>query len=110
MTEIDDLVYHHTATPGNDADLVLLPPTMQHSEYREFVPVARAIVHKYLKEANELRDETPNTDLWSVAEDLLRSRIAEAIASNIIPLRDRIDTLEADLTRARGMLAKSKVI
>lgn len=66
-------------------------PTVPYAEYAPHMPKARAIVDEYLKQWNDIRDETRNTDVWSVAEDVLRIRIAEAIALASPPSSDPTD-------------------
>jgi hypothetical protein len=65
--------------PGH-AEMVGLKPAPPHDVYGPFMPIARAIVREYLEEWDDVRAETNNTDVWSTAEDMLRIRIASAIA------------------------------
>lgn len=76
-------VNFHPATEGCEADLANLPPNLDHEEYREYIPTARAIVFEYRRNYEDVRDKTNMTDIWSVAEDILRVRIAEAIADAV---------------------------
>lgn len=77
----ENYVEWHPSVPGDEASIAAIPKeAVLREEYGPHMNIARAIVAEYQKNWEQLRDESRNTDVWGVAEDILRLRIAEAIA------------------------------
>lgn len=78
---LEHILDWHPGVSGSEESIALIPKDeVPREEYGPHMKIARAIVAEYQKNWEEIRDETRITDVWSVAEDILRLRIAEAIA------------------------------